>query len=144
MTSSIRVKRPVTIKTIVTQGFKTQAADEINKEIHLLDTQIMQLELQNKQIQDQATSYSAIYGEENATQIQQALDELSQRLQQVSALKQQLQSQKESINHLAVDNVVVTGSLENYVELNVGENIYEKFKDAEILVRDGVIQEIRD
>ena len=53
-------------------------------------------------------------------------------------------SQKESISHLALNNVIITGSLENYVELRTGENIYDKFHEAEILVKDGVIQEIRD
>jgi len=138
---SIKVKRPVTIKTIVTEGFKTQAVEEINKEVHLLDSQIMQLELQNKQIQDQASGY-ATYGAENSEQIQKAIEEISSRLQQMSMLKQELFSQKESINHLALENIVVTGSLENYVDLKIGENIYEKFKEAEIVVRDGIIQEI--
>lgn len=143
MVNSIKVKRPVTIKTVVTQDFKKQANEEINKEIHLLESQIMQLELQNKQIQDQAANYSAMYGEESSQQIQQALDEFAQRLQQMSVLKQELQSQRDSINHLALENIVVTGSLENYVELAIGENIYQKFKTAEILVRDGIIEEIK-
>lgn len=139
---TIKVKRPVTIKTVVTEGFKKQANEEINKELHLLESQIMQLELQNKQIQDQAGSYGAAYGEEGSRQIQEALNELSNRLQQMVSLKQELQSQRESINHLAHDNVVVTGSLENYFDLSIGENIYEKFKNAEIIVRDGIIQDI--
>lgn len=140
---SIKVKRPVTIKTIVTEAFKKQASEELNKEIHLIDNQIMQLELQNKQIQDQLNSYSATYGGESAEQIQQALADMAARLQQMSMLKQELHSQKESIGHLALENIVVTGSLENYVELQIGENIYDKFKEAEIIVRDGVIQHIQ-
>lgn len=140
---SIKVKRPVTIKTIVTDDFKKQATDEINKELHLLDSQIMQLELQNKQIHDQLGNYGSSFGDEGGQQIQEALNELSNRLQQLVSLKQELQSQKDSINHLASENLVVTGSLENYFELSIGENIYEKFKTAEIIVRDGIIQDIR-
>lgn len=143
MNESIKVKRPVTIKTIVTNDFKKQASVEIDKEIYQLDSQIMQLELQSKQIQDQASGFGAMYGEENSQPIQQALTEISNRLQQVTTLKQELQSQRDSINHIALENIVVTGSLENYVELKIGENIYEKFKEAEILVKDGIIQEIR-
>jgi prefoldin subunit 5 len=139
----IRVKRPVTIKTIVTDQFKKQANEEINKELHLLENQIMQLELQNKQIQDQASGYSSAYGEEGSKQIHDALNELTNRLQQMTQLKQELQSQKDSINHLAHENIVVTGSLENYFDLKIGENIYDKFKDAEILVKDGIIQDIK-
>ena len=61
----------------------------------------------------------------------------------MNTFKQELHAQKESINRLANNNVIVTGSLENYVELNIGENIYDKFKNAEIIVKDGIIQEIR-
>lgn len=139
---TIKVKRPVTIKTVVTDMFKKQASDEINKEIHLIDTQIMQLEIQNKQIQDQAFNFSASYGEDATKQIQAAIEEISSRLEQMSALKQELVSQRENLNHMALNNVVVTGSLENYVELKVGENIYDRFRNAEILVKDGIIQEI--
>ncbi|MFH0701964.1 MAG: YlqD family protein [bacterium] len=142
MEKSIKVKRPVTIKTVVTDLFKKQATEEINKEMHLLESQIMQLELQNKQIQDQAANYTSIYGDENSRQIQQALTEIANRLQQMAVLKQELYAQRENINHLAFDNIVITGSLENYVQLKIGENIYEKFKEAEILVKDGIIQEI--
>lgn len=139
---TIKVKRPVTIKTVVTDMFKKQASEEIGKEIHLIDTQIMQLELQNKQIQDQAFNLSASYGEEATKQIQAALEEISSRLEQMSALKQELAGQRDNLNHMALNNVVVTGSLENYVELKVGENIYDRFRNAEILVKDGIIQEI--
>jgi len=139
---TITVKRPVAIKTVVTNGFKTQASEEINKELHLLDAQIMQLELQNKQIQDQASGYGSVYGEEGSKQIQQALAEITGRLQQITALKQELMSQKDTISHLSLDNIVITGSLENYVELKIGENLYDKFKNAEIMVKDGIIQDI--
>jgi len=136
----IKVKRPVTIKTIVTDEFKRQAAEELDKEIHLLDSQLMQLELQNKQVLDQANAFGQ-FGEDNR-QIQDTLAEIAQRIQQMSSLKQELLSQRETINHIALNNVIVTGSLENYVELEVGENLYDKFRNAEILVKDGIIQDI--
>lgn len=139
---SIKVKRPIKIKTIVTDGFKHQVQDELSKEIYLLDSQIMQLELQSKQVQDQATEFSGLYGDHSVEQIQQALEDITRRLQQMGELKHELVNQKESISHLALNNVIITGSLENYVELKTGENIYEKFREAEIIVKDGIIQEI--
>lgn len=143
MEQGIRVKRPVTIKTIVTPGFKNQATEEINKELHLLESQIMQLELQNKQIQDQLSGYSQAYGSQGSDQFQQALSEIGTKIDQMNSLKLELQSQRDSINHLALDNVIVTGSLENYVDIQIGENLYSKFREAEILVKDGVVQEIK-
>jgi prefoldin subunit 5 len=139
---SIKVKRPVLIKTIVTNEFKKQTTDELMNEMQLLDSQIMHLELQNRQIQDQFSSMGYIH-EENKQYVNKAIEEIRTRLEQLSSLKNELNSHKESINHLALNNVIITGSLENYVELKVGENIYDKFKGAEILIKDGIIQEIR-
>lgn len=145
LTKSIKVKRPVKVKTVVTEGFKEQAKDEINKEIRLLDNQIMQLEVQSKQIQDQVSGgMSQYFSEGSSDQAHMAIEELLQRLQQMSELKQELQFQKENIDHLALNNVIVTGSLENYVEIKPGENLYEKFKEAEIIIKDGVVQDIID
>ncbi len=140
----IRVKRPIKIKTVVTDKFKQQVQEELNKEIHLLDSQILQLELQSKQIQDQASEFAGLYGENNLEQIQIALEDIAKRLQQMSELKNEMVSQKNSISHLALNNVIITGSLENYVELRTGENLYDKFREAEILVKDGIIQEIKE
>lgn len=139
---SIKVKRPVLIKTIVTNEFKKQTTDELMNEIKLLDSQIMHLELQNRQIQDQFSSMGYI-NDENKQYVNKAIEEIRTRLEQLSSLKNELNSHKESITHLALNNVIITGSLENYVELKVGENIYDKFKGAEILIKDGIIQEIR-
>lgn len=140
---TIQVKRPVKVKTIVTNDFKQQAKEEINKEIRLIENQIMQLELQNKQIQDQMAGLTGIYYEEREIeQIQQSLDDVIRKIQQMGEIKQELQYQQDNIDRLALNNVIVTGSLENYVELKPGENLYEKFKDAEIIVKDGIIQDI--
>ncbi|MDD3149709.1 MAG: YlqD family protein [Candidatus Gastranaerophilales bacterium] len=137
----IKVKRPVTIRTVVTKDFKKQATEEILKEIHLIESQIMQLELQNQQMQNQM--YSAGFNNEKLEHIQNELNEISAKLEQMTFFKQELQTQKESINHIGLENIIVTGSLENYVELSIGENIYDKFKNAEIIVKDGIIQDIR-
>lgn len=140
--NSIKVKRPIKIKTVVTDKFKEQAQEELNKEIHLLDSQIMQLEMQNKQIQDQVSEFTGIYGESNIEQIQEALKDISQKLLQMGDLKKELVSQKESISHIGLNNIIITGSLDNYVELKKGENIYDKFHEAEIIIKDGIIQKI--
>jgi hypothetical protein len=142
--TKILVKRPVTIKTIVTSKFKDEATEELTKEIHLVDNQILQLELQNKQIVNQADAFGGHLGSENAKQIHSALNDISQKLQQMSSVKQELISQRDTIKDIALNNVIVTGSLENYVEIEIGQNIYDVFKKAEIIVRDGVVEDIRN
>ena len=139
---SISVKRPVIIKTIVTKDFKKQAVEELMNELQVLDSQIMQLELQSRQVHDQFSTMGYMT-EENKMYVHKAVEEIHSRLEQLGALRNELNGHKESIEHLALNNVMITGSLENYVELKVGENLYDKFKDAEIIIKDGIIQDIR-
>jgi hypothetical protein len=141
MSKSIKIKRNITVKTVVTEEFKKNSSQEITKELQLLDNQIMQLELQSKQMQDQlANDFTA---SDNAPQIRQAVIEISQRLTQFAGVKQELLQQRENINGLEPGNLINTGSLENYVEISEGDNIYEKYKAASIIVKDGIIQEIK-
>jgi len=142
MSKSLKIKRNITVKTIVTEEFKKNSSQEINKELQLLDSQIMQLELQSKQMQDQLANDFSV--SENAPQIRQAINEISQRLTQYAGVKQELLQQRENINGLEPGNLINTGNLENYVEISVGDNIYEKYKTASIIVKDGIIQEIRE
>lgn len=141
--TKILVKRPVTIKTVVTPKFKEDASNELTKEIHLVDNQILQLELQNKQILDQTGVFGSALNQDNAKPLQEALNDIAQKLKQMTSLKQELVSQRDTIKDIALNNIIVTGSLENYVEIEIGQNIYDVFKKAEIIIKDGVIEDIR-
>ena len=59
-------------------------------------------------------------------------------------VKAALQEQLQSYQALEDGAEFERGSLEGYVEVNVGDNIQEKLGQAEILVNDDVIKEIRD
>ena len=44
---------------------------------------------------------------------------------------------------MPVGSVVTQFTVENPVEVRIGENIFQRLEGGEILVKDGVIQEIR-
>ena len=39
--------------------------------------------------------------------------------------------------------MVVTGVLDNFINVSVGDNIYDKLNNAEMIVEDGLVKEIR-
>lgn len=128
----IFIKGTVTIKTILTQKFKKEAQEEFLKEIALLDDQILHTESQIRQNQDMGNFFKS--GQSN---------ELSYKLEQLVFLKQELVSHHESFEKLPLEEEIVTGMLDNYFELKIGDNLYDKVKDAEIVVRDGIIEKIK-
>ena len=58
-------------------------------------------------------------------------------------LKEEMQGQNQALTELPVGSVVTQFTVENPVEVRIGENIFQRLEGGEILVKDGVIQEIR-
>ena len=122
----IFIKRYVTVKTILTKKFKEETEEEFLREIALIDDQILQTESRIRQRQDTVLS-----------------NELSHKLEQLVFLKQELVDHHNDFDRLPLEEEVVTGMLDNYFELKIGDNLYDKVKDAEIVVRDGIIEKIK-
>lgn len=142
MAESVKVKRQIIVKTIMTEEFKSHAKEELLDEMKLIDSQINHLQLQLNQLIQQIQQ-STIAGLAPAAQeTEQIINELNIKLQQLLGLKQNMYLQIENIDKAQVGELIVTGSLESYVDLNIGDNIYEMLVDKEIIVKDAIVQEI--
>ena len=58
-------------------------------------------------------------------------------------LKEEMQGQGQALAELPLGSVITQFTVENPVEVRIGENIFQRLEGGEILVKDGVIQEIR-
>lgn len=142
MSKSIKVKRQITVKTIITEDFKEKASVELLSEIKLVDAQINHLQLQLTQVMQQFQQNVSKGLTISPHEAEQIINEMNLKLQHLLALKQNLQIQIEEIEKTKDEDVIITGSLENYVELKPGDNIYDILVDKEIIVKDGIIQDI--
>lgn len=142
MSNSITVKRQVVVKSIITDNFKEKATNELLAEIKLLDGQINHLQVQLNQLIQQFQQNSVVGLTVRPHDADQIMNDLNLKLQQLFNLKQNLQQQIDNIKTTKNEDVIITGSLENYVELQPGDNIYEKLIGKEIIIKDGIIQEI--
>ena len=61
----------------------------------------------------------------------------------MGASKADLQRKIQEARNLVVGTEFVQGPLEGPVTVTIGDNLYKKVGGAEIIVKDGVIQEIR-
>jgi hypothetical protein len=61
-----------------------------------------------------------------------------------AAAKADLQAKIEEAKKLVLNTEFVQGPLEGPVTVKMGDNLYKKIGAAEILVKDGVVQEIRN
>ena len=141
--SQLLVKRPVTIKAIVTPRWKEEAQQQLQQQIDKLDSQLQQLEMQGQRMIAEVQKQSV---QPPGPQVQQQIDsiksqlnqEKSKRLEQKNQILQQLQQ----VQVLELDQEVSQGQIESFVYLKTGDNLLQKMQ-VEILLRDGEVVEMR-
>ncbi|MFH1386695.1 MAG: YlqD family protein [bacterium] len=135
---SVELKRVVMVKAVVTEPFKANLIKELERAIANLDTQVGQMETQGKTYLEDLKKKGVM---QKAAAFKQQMDE--ERARQAAA-KSDLTMKIEEAKRLVLNSEFVQGPLEGPVDVSVGDNLYKKVGGAEILVKDGIIQEIRN
>jgi len=134
---AIELKRVVMVKAIVTEAFKQNLVKELERAVSNLDTQASQMDersksylesLKKKGLMQKAAAFKHQMEEEKARQ---------------AAAKSDLTMKIEEAKKLQLGTEFVQGPLEGPVNVGVGDNLYKKVGGAEIIVKDGIVQEIR-
>jgi methyltransferase-like protein len=138
---SIRLKRPVAIKAVVTEKFKTEAAKEIQQALQNFDLALQQLEFQGKRALADVEKDANI---PNKAEVKANLEgQVEQQRAQINQQKAELIQRLNFISQLEMNSEFMQATVDNYVEVKVGDNLYEKLSNTEVLVKDGIIVEIR-
>lgn len=131
----LTVTRPVLIKAVVTESFKRLYVQDLEDAIKRADvileqitTQIRRSELE-RQVSAQSRAIRQQLEVEHARQ-EAARAELQMRLREAESLQ--------------LNTEFTQGTVESLVEVSIGDNLFNKLGRAEILVKDGIILEIRE
>jgi valyl-tRNA synthetase len=132
--NSITLIRPVVVKAIVTETFKEnykrdlqEALRGVEDLIARIDSQIRRLELE-RQITPQ-----------NRVVRQQLEVERSRQ----EALRAELLERLREAERLELNTEFPQTTVDAQVEVRVGDNLFQKLGRAEIVVKDGIVMEIR-
>jgi hypothetical protein len=135
---SIELKRVVMVKAIVTEAFKDNLIKELERAIKNLDAQSQQMDFQAKSYMEDLKKKGMM---SQMTAFKHQLDEEKGRQ---TAAKADLQMKIEEAKKLVLNTEFIQGPLEGPVNVKTGDNLYKKIGAAEILVKDGVVQELRN
>lgn len=131
----ITVNRPIVIKAVVTESFKRlyiqdleDAVKRVESLVEQLDTQIRRSELE-RQVTPQARA------------IRQQL-ELERSRQ--DATRAELAMRLREAEQLELNSEFAQGTVEGTVDVGVGDNLFNKIGRTEVIVKDGIILEIRE
>lgn len=142
-TKSLLLKRPVTVKVIVTSRWKEEAQQQLQAQVNQLDEQMRQLELQGQRAISEVQKQSTIpIGPQAAQQIDNIQIQVNQKKSEFLENKNQFLQQMQQVQFLELDQEVIQAQMESFFRVEVGDNLVEKL-NVEILLRDGVVEEIR-
>jgi len=141
--SQLQLKRNITIKAIVTPLWKEEAQKQLQNQINQVDSRLQELEMQGQrvvsEVQKQTTNPEDPAVKQQIASVQNKLNQdKSKLLQQKNQFLQQLQT----VQTLELDKEVNQGQVESFFTVSQGDNLIKKMQ-VEILLRDGVIEEIR-
>lgn len=143
MDSNFTLKRPVTIKAVVTPRWKEEAQQQLQAQINELDGQLQQLETQGQraiaEIQKQSIQPP---GPQVAQQIENIQMQVNQRKSELLDQKNQILQQLQQVQFLEMNQEVNQGQIDGLFTLKKGDNLINKLQ-VEILLRDGIVEEIR-
>lgn len=134
---AVELKRVVMVKAIVTEAFKQNLIKELERAVSNLDNQLAQMETQSKSYLEDLKKKGLM---QKAAAFKHQFDEEKNRQ---AAAKSDLLMKIEEAKRLQIGSEFVQGPLEGPVNVAIGDNLYKKVGGAEIIVKDGIIQEIR-
>jgi uncharacterized membrane protein YfbV (UPF0208 family) len=144
MVEAIQLMRQIAVRAIVTENFKTQVGNEINRQIQQIDAELQQLEFKGKRaIADLEKRAAGGNVAEVRLQIESIRAQMEAERTRLQQYKEDMLAQSQALAELPLGAVVTQFTVENPVEVRIGENIFQRLEGGEILVKDGVIQEIR-
>jgi F0F1-type ATP synthase membrane subunit b/b' len=133
----ISVTRSIAIQAIVTEDFKEELKAELQEAADEVQRRTDQMELQSRR-------YLAEVQRTDLTQAMNARRRIEAERQRHDAMKDDILRQIEEVAKLELGSEYSRGSLEGTVEINAGDDLVKKLSGSQIVVKDGVIVEIRE
>jgi hypothetical protein len=129
------VVRPLVVKAIVTESFKRQYLGELEDTVKRLDAVITQIDTQIRraELERQITPQGRA--------IRQQLE--IERSRQEAA-RMELQARIKEAESLELNSEFSQGTIESLVDLSVGDNFFTRLARAEVVIKDGIVIEIRE
>lgn len=132
----MKLKRPVTVKAIVTEELKSNLKEELTSTISRLESASQQLEMQLRR-------YVPEVAKTDLNQASRLRQEIEAERQKHDGARAELTERLKEVTDMAIGSEFVQGQIESDVEVKVGDNLMDKLGAAEIIVKDGVVQEIK-
>jgi hypothetical protein len=133
--AAITLQRPVVIKTIVTEAFKRLYVSDLEDAIKRVDALVQQIDVQARRFELER---------QVSPQARAVRQQLEVERSRQEATRLELQARLREAQALELNTEFTQGTIEGTVEVSVGDNLFDKISQTELVVKDGIVLEIRE
>jgi len=133
--ASITLQRPVVIKAIVTEAFKRLYIADLEEAVKRVDAILQQIDVQSRRVELER---------QVTPQTRNLRAQLELERQRQEATRIELQVRLREAQDLQLNTEFVQGTIEGTVDVSVGDNLFDKISRTEIIVKDGIVLQIRE
>lgn len=134
---SVTVNRSIAVQVIVTEKFKEELKAELQAAADASQQRIDQMEFQSRR-------FLADLQRTDLSQAMSARRQIEAERNRQEALRQDIVRQLEEADKLELDSEYPRGTLQGVVDLEEGDDLSQKLGGAQILIKDGLIVEVRE
>ncbi len=141
--NQLLLKRAINVKAIVTPRWREEAQQQLQAQINQLDSQLQQLEMQGQRmIAELKKQTIQPPGPEVMQQMESIQVQVNEQKSKFLDQKNQSLQQLQQIQTFELEQEVSQGQIESVFAVEKGDNLIRKMQ-VEVVLRDGVIEEIR-
>ena len=138
--SKLLLKRNVIVKAVVTPRWKEEVQQQLQAQINQLDGQLQQIEIQaNRAMADLQKQSSGAALQQQTENLQAQVNNQQRKLLD---RKNQILQNLQQVQTLELETEVTQTQMDSFFTIEQGENLIQKMQ-VEILLRDGIVEEIR-
>ncbi len=142
--AKMKIKRIIPMYSIITDKFKQDFEKDTLAETKILDEQMNLINFQIKQLHTRFGLLANQSTKAAQDQVNNSIIELNARLDQMRMVKEEMMKSIEDIKNKPNGEQMETGMLENFIEIQPGDNLVELFERPKVILKDNIIQEIID
>jgi len=135
--SSVTVKRSIGVQVVVTEAFKEELKAELREAAEATQRRIEQMETQSRRV-------LADIQRTDLTQAMSARRQIEAEVRRHEALRADILRQIEEADKLELGSEYPRGTLEGVVDLKAGDDLFRKLSGSQVIIKDGVIVEVRE
>jgi len=133
----IILRRPVSVMAVMTEDFREQMIKEAENTLKRIEEDL-------RQIETESVKYIASVSLQNPQQASSLTQQMNEEKQRLKTTQAQLDKKIMELENIKNGTEVPFQTFDSFIEVGVGDNLYNKLNKTVVVIKDWVVIDIRE